>query len=148
MKLSDLFDPVRKKFVKATPEECVRQALIKKMLEELHYPLHSIVVEIELSRLPHIPLHERACMAKRRADVLVVEKSLLFGFSPIFLIECKAVPITDQMIQQVVGYNTFVGARYIAIVNGERSLTGSFDLSSGQYRFCDGLPSYEAVCSM
>jgi hypothetical protein len=144
---SRLFDPVRKKWVEPEPEEIIRQELIQKMLSELGYPLSLLAVEKELSLLPHLRLVQREAVPKRRADVIVFAKEIhpdhvLF---PLLMVECKAVPLTPKFARQVVGYNSFVQAPYLALANGIQMLTGHFDQAAGHFRFESGLPPYEAL---
>jgi len=144
---NQLFDPVRKKWVEATPEEIIRQGLIEKMLGELGYPLSFLSVEKELSLLPHLQLTERDAIPKRRADVIVYAKNIHpdYALSPLLMIECKAVPLTPKFAQQVVGYNAVVQAPYLALANGDQVLTGHFDQQVGHYHFEPGLPAYQAL---
>lgn len=44
-----LFDPIRKKDVPATPEEHVRQATVRYLLDVVKVPAHLIAVEFPLS---------------------------------------------------------------------------------------------------
>jgi len=138
------FDPVRKKWVEATPEENIRQDLIEKMLGELGYPLSFLSVEKELSLLPHLQLAAKEAVPRRRADVLVFAKGLHpdHALFPLLMIECKAVPLTPKFASQVVGYNAIVQAPFLALANGGQILTGFFDHNGGHYRFEPGLPTY------
>ena len=111
----ELYDPIRKSFVKKTPEEEVRQSLLVKMIQELGYPLSLIAVEKELPT------------PKRRLDILC--HALIAGeIHPLLLIECKAVPLNEKALWQVVGYNTFVSAPFIAIVNEKQILFSYLNL--------------------
>ncbi len=142
-----LFDPVRKKWVEATPEEIIRQELIERMLKEWGYPLSFIAVERELSGLPHLQLTERDKVPKRRADVIVFSKNIhpKHSLFPLLMIECKAVPLTPKFAQQVIGYNSVVQAPFLALANGEQILTGFFDRETGHYSFEPGLPTFETL---
>ncbi|MEE3224390.1 MAG: type I restriction enzyme HsdR N-terminal domain-containing protein, partial [Bacteroidota bacterium] len=83
-----IFDPIRKKFVVLTPEEWVRQHVVKHLLAAYKYPLSLINVEKEL----------KINNTSKRYDGVV--------FNPdgsIFLIiECKApkVKITQETFDQ------------------------------------------------
>lgn len=61
------------------------------------------------------------------------------------MVECKAIDFNKNVIYQVIGYNQFVKASFIAIANGEKILTGWYDGKEGQYRFIETLPSYEQL---
>lgn len=101
---SEVFDPVRNLWVAATPEEIVRQLWIKKMVEELGYPKELIAVEKQVVGL------------NRRLDLLCYSKKK-DDLKPLLLIECKAGEIGDEALSQAVGYNSAIGAPYVAVVN-------------------------------
>ncbi len=127
----------------ATPEEEVRQQLLRWMIDSLGYPRGHLAVEQSLRDLPHLrnsPLKT----PKRRADILCYKKgksSLL----PVLLVECKAIPLTPAMIRQVVGYNQFVQATYVVLANAEEVRTGILNGSTGEYEFVAGLPRYKSL---
>lgn len=141
------FDPVRKKWVEATPEEIIRQKLLEHMLDHLGYPLSFLSVEKELALLPHLRLAYRDSIPKRRADIIAFAKGIHADYAlyPLLMIECKAVPLTPKFARQVIGYNEVVQAPFVALANEEQVLTGSFDEEAGHYRFKPGLPAYHAL---
>lgn len=145
----EIFDPVRKKWVEATPEEIIRQGLIEKMLGELGYPPALLAVEKELSQLPHLRLVEKKVIPRRRADIIAFARNIHpdHVLSPLLMIECKAVPLTPKFAQQVIGYNSVVQAPFLALANGEQVLTGYFDQAAGHYDFASGLPPYSLLLS-
>jgi hypothetical protein len=109
-----VYDEVRKLWVKASPEEIVRQQWLKAMINSLGYPRELLVVEKELKELPHLL---GAAVPDRRVDILCYGK----GIQPLLLIECKAGALTDEALDQVVGYNHYVKADFAAIVNGREA---------------------------
>ena len=143
LKLSKkLFDPLRAKWVAPTPEECIRQGLLGKMVEELGYPQSFIAVEKELSELPHLRLTSKDAIPNRRADVIVFAKKVHpdHPLYPLLMIECKAVPLTPKFAQQVIGYNSVVKAPFLALANQEQVMTGFIE--GGHFHFEPGLPPY------
>ncbi|HEY5259230.1 MAG TPA: type I restriction enzyme HsdR N-terminal domain-containing protein [Rhabdochlamydiaceae bacterium] len=115
---SKIFDVVRNCFVAATPEEQVRQKWLQAMVTSLGYPKELIAVEKELWRLPHL-LHDPH-VPQRRADIICFAKGIhaehpLF---PLLLIECKQEALNAKALDQVMGYNYYVGAPFVAVVNG------------------------------
>ncbi len=142
---NSLYDPVRKKWVEKTPEEIIRQALIQKMTGELGYPIFLLAIEKELARLPHLNLVPKEGLPKRRADIIVFAKEIHpeFPLFPLLMVECKVALLTPQFVQQVVGYNAIVKAPFLAIANESELICGSFDPEIGQYRFNQGLASYQ-----
>jgi hypothetical protein len=117
MVLSSLFCPVRKKWVRALPEERVRQALIHDMTQHLGYPIGNMALETTLAHLPHLR-SKKIVPPQRRADLVVFAHGLhpKHSFYPLLLVECKAAPLTKKAWRQMVGYNQFVGAYFIAVV--------------------------------
>lgn len=134
-----LFCPIRNSWVAAQPEEKVRQELLQRMLGPFGYPKALIAVEKELSQLV-----QTGFFPKRRADILCfgnIQGQLL----PLLLIECKAIPLTDKVVNQVVGYNSHVKARYIAVANQTAVKTGWYDPLKRRYVFVERLPLYEEL---
>ncbi len=101
-----IFDVFRKKWVRLTPEEWVRQNFISYLVKDCHFPKSRIGVEVSLS------VNGRSL----RADGVVYDD---FG-SVRLLLEFKAptVTITEETFAQTADYNTKVGAKYIIISNG------------------------------
>lgn len=101
-----IFDDLRKKFVVLTPEEWVRQNIVKYLINEKEFPagLISIEAEINVNNL------------RRRYDGLVHNRDQ----TPLMLIECKApsVKITQKVFDQIFAYNTQVIAPYLLVTNG------------------------------
>ncbi len=139
MSNDQLFDPFRKKWVQATPEERIRQRLLQEMVGQLGYLPHLIALEKELGQLPHLQQRGASC-PKRRIDLLVFSPQSL---KPLLMVECKAVPLSPTTIQQVIGYNSFVEATFIAVANDQQVMTGFYDSCEGKYRFENGLPHFK-----
>lgn len=106
---SYLFDVIRKKWIILTEEEWVRQNIIQYLIKGLQYPSTVIAVEKE------IRLHDM----KKRFDLLVYNAD----HQPWMLIECKAphIPLTQDVLQQVLRYNMSVPVSYLIITNGKHT---------------------------
>lgn len=111
-----VYDPIRRKWVDATPEEEVRQRLLLLLVEHLGYPKHCIAVEKNISEVV-----VDTPVPNRRLDILCFESQTL---KPLLLIECKAVPIHRKMLSQVMGYNAYIGAPVICLANQETIILG------------------------
>jgi hypothetical protein len=100
-----IFCVVRKKWLKITPEEWVRQNFILYLQNTLGYPLSLISVEKQ------VQLAER----KKRFDIAVYKNE-----KPFMLIECKEmeVPLTEKVLTQVLHYNSFLQAPILVVTNG------------------------------
>lgn len=139
-----LYCPIREQYVADLPEERVRQRLLACMLHQLGYPKALIAVEKALAQMPHLQL-QAGKMPDRRADILCFAKGIQSHLFPLLLVECKAIPLTPKVINQVVGYNHFVQARYLAIANQTEVRTGWFDVQTNAYKFGEGLPAYQTL---
>lgn len=144
--MNDIYCPFRKEHVAAQPEEVVRQNLLGLMTEKLGYPKGCIVIEKALSQLPHLPVSLRKGAPDRRVDILVYRNHPEKGLVPLLLIECKAVPLKHAALQQVVGYNHYVGAPYVAIANADRLFMGWHEGVNRELRTIDFLPTYQELC--
>lgn len=141
-----LYDPIRKQWVADEPEERVRQGLIRLMTEQLGYPAELLVAEKALKQLPHVAMSGEN-PPNRRLDLLCMARGIhptevLF---PLLLVECKAVPLTQETERQVIGYNRFVQAPFLTIVNQTQLKTGAWDPTESAYVFQRGLPRYEEL---
>jgi hypothetical protein len=100
-----IFCLVRKKWLKITPEEWVRQNFILYLQKTLGYSLSLIAVEKQLQ------LGDR----KKRFDIAVYKND-----KPFILVECKEmeVPLTEKVLTQVLHYNSFLQAPLLVVTNG------------------------------
>lgn len=137
---------IRKVAVVAHPEELVRQELICRMTGVLGYPPGLLVVEKELSLLPHLTLN-KSKLPDRRADILCFGKGIHpdYDLYPLLLIECKSVAINSKVVNQVAGYNHFVKSYFICVANQEEARTGWYDPSKREYQFVPFLPTYQEL---
>ncbi|HAZ15052.1 MAG: hypothetical protein A2Y28_02790 [Chlamydiae bacterium GWC2_50_10] len=146
MKEKLLYDPIRQKWVTATPEERVRQALVKKMVDACGYPQELLSVEKDLKELPHL----KNCalpLPDRRADLICFCKEIhpLYSYYPLLLVECKRDRIDERGRRQLMGYNHFVQAFFIALAAPEAFELGYFNKAQGKYCFHHVLPSYSQL---
>jgi hypothetical protein len=139
---------IRKEWIAATPEEKVRQQLLHTMMHSLGYPLSGIVLEKSLKQMPHLALSPIK-LPSRRADIVVFGKDIhpCFNLYPLLLIECKAVKLSHKVFNQAFGYNHYLQAYFIAVVNQDTLKTAWHDTSIGEYKLMDGLPHYDHLLS-
>lgn len=143
-----LICPIRKVAVPALPEERIRVQLLCDLIEKLGYPAYSLAVEKELSQMPHLrSLGSK--LPQRRADIICFAKGIhpTEELYPLLLIECKAVKLTGRMVNQIVGYNHFLKAPFIALANQEEIRTGWLERETQSYRFVSYLPTYPQLLS-
>lgn len=123
-----IFDVIRKKFVVLTPEEWVRQHVVRFLVEDMQYPLGLINVEKKLV-LNHLT---------KRYDVVVFNND----GSVWMIVECKAPHITiDQCVfDQIAQYNMTLNSKYLLVTNGLDLFTCSMDFENKRYIFLRELP--------
>ena len=140
---------LRKMWVTALPEELVRQRLISYMVNQLNFPQSYLVLEKELRQMPHLD-GDLQQFPDRRADLICFSKDIhpRHTLYPLLLIECKAVKLTSKVVDQVVGYNHFLQAYFIAIVNSDEIRTGWYDREKKEYTFINTLPDYTSLLGM
>lgn len=128
-----IFDPIRKKYVKLTPEEWVRQHFVQFLIQERGVPRSLVAIEMAFTYQG---------MA-RRADIVVHDRTA----RPLLMAECKApdIEITQAAFDQVARYNKVVQARYLVVTNGVVHYCCALDRDAHTYRFLDDLPRYEEL---
>ena len=103
-----ILDPLRKKYVKLTPEEWVRQNFVQYLIHEGKYPAGLIGIEVMF----------KYNKLKRRVDILVHNRK----GEPVMIVECKSdeVTLNDKVSDQIVGYNMSFRIPYLVVTNGMR----------------------------
>jgi hypothetical protein len=125
-----ILDTIRKKYVRLTPEEWVRQHVIMFLIETHKYPKSLLNVEKEFL----------VNGTKKRYDIVVYNKD-----GSIFLmIECKSydIAITQQVFDQIARYNLELNATYLMVTNGLDHYYCQMDYDNEHYTFLKELPKY------
>jgi hypothetical protein len=101
-----ILDPIRRKYVKLTPEEWVRQNFVQYLINEGKYPAGLIGIEV-LFRLNKL---------KRRVDVLVHNRK----GRPVMIVECKSpdIKLNEDVFEQIATYNRNYKVPYLVVTNG------------------------------
>lgn len=126
-----IFDAIRRKYVRLTPEEWVRQHFVQFLVQEQGVPSSLIAIE-------------KAFLFQgmtRRADIVVHDRQGL----AMLMVECKApeVEIKQTAFDQVARYNKVVDAAYLVVTNGLVHYCAALDAEAHTYRFLDKLPRYD-----
>jgi hypothetical protein len=102
-----MWDPIRKKWLVATPEELVRQLLIRYLIRERNYPANLIQQERKLMVNQNV----------RRFDLLAANR---LG-RPMLLVECKSpeINLSDATVRQISAYNWVLSVPFLLITNGK-----------------------------
>lgn len=128
---SQIFDPVRRKYVALTPEEWVRQHFMQYLIKDLGYPASLIAVEKEF-------LFNRM---KKRADILACNRQ----GEPVLLVECKApeVPVTREVFDQIGLYNLSLHVPVLVVTNGLKHYCCRYNEGLKKYDFIDHIPGWQ-----
>ena len=137
-----IFCEWRKKWVRLTPEEWVRQQLLHRLVQELDYPASLIAVEV-----PFTMTNGKSF----RADAVVYGNLPLpcaegrGGISPLMIIECKAetVALTQKTLDQAITYNRKLNVPHLLLYNGIQAIyvNGKNNYTTGCPRYSDLLRS-------
>ncbi len=126
----EIFDPIRKKYVRLTPEEWVRQAFVAYLIHYKNYPsgLMSVEKEIIFNK------------QKRRPDIVVFRNDL----KPLLAVECKApeVKITQEAFDQLIRYNSVIQVKYLAVTNGLQHYCCAMDYDGNSYQYLQEVPGF------
>ena len=126
-----IFDPLRKKYVRLTPEEWVRQNFLQYLIQQGKYSPGLIGVEVmfHFNKL------------KRRVDILIHDRT----GQPVMIVECKSpdVPINDKVFDQIVCYNMGFKVPYIIVTNGIDHYACKVNHEEKKYEFLLVIPLYE-----
>ena len=121
-----ILDVLRRKYVAITPEEWVRQHLIRFLSERMGAVPQYVSQEYPVS----------LGGMSQRADIVVCGRD----GKPCLLAECKAPDVALEeegvarnVLAQAVRYNSVVGARYVLLTNGRRHLCFEWDARAGRY---------------
>ena len=108
----------RRRWVRLTPEEWVRQHFLHRLVSDYGYPSGRIGVEVSIA------LGD----AKKRCDAVVYDEQL----RPQVLIECKAehVAITQRTLDQAITYNRKLNVPYLFLHNGPETVVVRFKTPS------------------
>jgi predicted type IV restriction endonuclease len=134
-KSETIFDPLRKKYVKLTPEEWVRQNFLQYLIRQGKYSPGLIGVEVMF--------HFNSL--KRRVDILIHDRT----GKPVMIVECKSPEITidDKVFDQIVCYNMEMKVPYIVVTNGLVHYICKVNHENRSYEFLNIIPLFEDIIS-
>lgn len=126
----EIYDDVRKKWVTLTPEEWVRQHVIRWLTEEKKYPASLLAVEKSIS----------VNGLTKRCDVVAFNRQ----GNPLLVIECKAhdVEISQMVFDQAARYNMTLNVDLFLLTNGINHFCCRADHENQSYLFLKELPEY------
>ena len=126
-----IFDEIRKKFVRLTPEEWVRQHVIQFLIHQKKYPKTLISVEKRIT----------VAQLNKRYDIVVYTPE---GDIQL-LVECKApeVTVSQEVFDQTARYNLLLKADYLMVTNGLHHYYCMMDYENQKYIFKKQLPDFQ-----
>jgi hypothetical protein len=128
-----ILDPIRRRYVKLTPEEWVRQNFVQYLITEGKYPAGLLGIEVffRLNKL------------KRRIDILVHNRN----GQPVLIVECKApdVKIDEAVFEQIATYNFKLKLPYLVVTNGLHHYACKFDHENMKFEYLLVIPLYDDI---
>lgn len=129
--VGEIFDTQRRRWVRLTPEEWVRQHFVHYLIDVLHYPAGRVGNEIAIS----------VGQTSKRCD------SVVFGNEgePLMILEFKAtsVQLSQETFNQISRYNMALQVQWLVVSNGRQHFCCHLDAVNGQWEFLRGLPAYQ-----
>ncbi len=125
-----IYDTLRRKYVKLTPEEWVRQHFVHMLVERKGYPGALMANEVAL----------KVGEKQLRADTVLYDSRL----RPRMIVEYKAphVAITQAVFDQIATYNLLLRVDYLVVSNGLSHYCCRMDYEGRQYRYLQDIPLY------
>lgn len=128
---AEIFDNFRKRYVKLTPEEWVRQNFALYLVQYQNYPLSRIKFEKTL----------RISGSMRRCDIVYFDKSM----QPEIIVECKStdVSLINRTFSQAAMYNSILKVKYLIITNCLTHFVTQIDYDNNKFEFLNSIPKYK-----
>jgi len=128
-----IFDSLRRKYVRLTPEEWVRQNFVRFLINEKHYSTSLIAVEagVKVNNNP------------QRADLVVFDR---VG-NPVLVAEFKApeIKISQQTFDQIVRYNMQLKVKFLIVSNGMEHYCCRINYNDNNYAFMPEIPDFQTI---
>ncbi len=127
-----VWDCIRRQYVRAFPEELVRQLLVQYLILEKGFAQH-IAVEKQLNLLGQT----------RRFDILLYNSH----FQPTILIETKAahVELNQAVFNQISAYNLAFKLPYLVVCNGITTYCARLNWPQQSYDFIPAIPHFKEL---
>lgn len=131
-----ILDVLRRKYVRLTPEEWVRQNFVQYLIQEGHYPSGLIGIEVPapFNRL------------KKRVDILVHDRS----GRPLMIVECKSYDLSldDAVFEQIATYNMKYNVPFLVVTNGMHHYACRLGAGSARPVYLNVIPLYEELTDL
>jgi len=126
--MDGIYDPLRRKTVARTPEEEVRQQVVRWLHESCGVSMARMESEYGFQ-------YNRR---RYRADVLVFDRAL----QPLLLVECKAPGVTldEKVVEQVLRYTRVLPVLFILVTNGTVTHVLQRRSDGSAFDYCSQIP--------
>lgn len=131
-----IWDRLRKKYVKCTPEERVRQYFIHYLIETLHFPSGLMVSEYNV----------RYNGLNKRCDIAVFDQNMQAQI----IVECKAphIKLTEDTLYQIAKYSHVLKAPVLILTNGLEHYCALVSAQKNELIYLPEIPIYEKLRSL
>ncbi len=126
-----IYDFLRHRYLRLTPEEWVRQHFTHFLVEQKGYPTALLANEVTIN----------VNGVARRCDSVLYKAA---GGIPRMIIEYKAphIHITQSVFQQIYSYNSVLRADYLIVSNGLQHYCCHVDYNNMRVDFLKDIPNY------
>lgn len=125
-----VWDVLRNKSIRLTPEEWVRQHFVHYLIEHLGYPEGLLMNEVSLE----------VGGVKRRSDTVLYTRQL----APQMIIEYKApdISLSERVLNQILRYNFSLRVPFLILSNGLEHTAYHIDYEHQTYETLQAIPHY------
>lgn len=131
--LDEVFDTQRKKYVRLTPEEWVRQNFVSYLINQMGFPQGRLQNELPI----------RVGKMEKRCDTVVFNRC----GKPAVIVEYKAptVKLTQKVFDQIVRYNFALQVDYLIVSNGLQHYCCRLNRIRNCFEFLPQLPLWSQI---
>ncbi|MBQ8051529.1 MAG: type I restriction enzyme HsdR N-terminal domain-containing protein [Bacteroidaceae bacterium] len=125
-----VFDILRRRYLRLTPEEWVRQSFVHYLIEHKGYPQGLLANEVSLT----------LNSTTKRCDTVLYDHEA----RPRMIIEYKAphIEIAQKVFDQITRYNIVLRVPYLIVSNGHQHYACRVDYAHNSYEFLSEIPDY------
>lgn len=128
-----VFDTLRRRYIKLTPEEWVRQHFVHFLINHKGYPQEMLANEVSLS----------LNSTTKRCDTVLYDTET----HPRMIIEYKAphIALSQRVFDQISRYNIVLRVPYLIVSNGLEHYCCQVDYETQTYQFLRDIPSFNQL---
>ncbi|MBX3044197.1 MAG: type I restriction enzyme HsdR N-terminal domain-containing protein [Candidatus Kapabacteria bacterium] len=128
---AEIYDQFRKRYIKLTPEEWVRQNFAVYLTKYLEYPQSRLKLEKTV----------KIGNSQKRCDIVYFDKNL----GPEIIVECKSADIVIKRspFAQIAMYNSLLKVKYLIVTNGLTHYIMQIDYLNNKFEILNYIPAYK-----